>query len=197
MATGHIYATTCEELPGVMKVGFTLRTPEIRIKEHNRWNFLRPTMSRVSWKMVFEKKVYNARRKERILKVLLSKYWIEFAHVSERSTYTEIYGIAVEKFLKYYRIMIMVEKEIEKKWDFITEEKKKYTTQRIIQYGNYIMKDSGEYEMMNETGPMSYTKPSWMTSWSPLPTIAFVVKHVKDEDEPEENFVGRKSYIYR
>jgi hypothetical protein len=93
--------------------------------------------------------------------------------------------------------MIMVEKEIEKKWDFITEEKKKYTTQRIIQYGNYIMKDSGEYEMMNETGPMSYTKPSWMTSWSPLPTIAFVVKHVKDEDEPEENFVGRKSYIYR
>jgi hypothetical protein len=154
-------------------------------------------MSSVWWKMGFEKKVYNARRKERILKVLLAKYWIEFADVFERSTYTEIYGISVEKFLKYYRIMIMVEKEIEKKWDFITEEKKKYTTQRIIQYGNYIMKDSGEYEMMNETGPMSYTKPSWMTSWSPLPTIAFVVKHVKDEDEPEENFVGRKSYIYR
>jgi len=197
MATGYIYAITCEELPGVLKVGFTLRTPEIRIKEHNRWNCLRPTMSSVWWKMGFEKKVYNARRKERILKVLLSKYWIEFAHVFERSTYTEIYGISVEKFLKYYRIMIMVEKEIEKKWDFITEEKKKYTTQRIIQYGNYIMKDSGEYEMMNETGPMSYTKPSWMTSWSPLPTIAFVVKHVKDEDEPEENFVGRKSYIYR
>jgi hypothetical protein len=197
MATGFIYATTCEELPGVMKVGFTLRTPEIRIKEHNRWNFLRPTMSWVSWKMVFEKKVYNARRKERILKVLLSKYWIEFADVSERSTYTEIYGISVEKFLKYYRIMIMVEKEIEKNWDFITEEKKKYTTQRIIQHGNYIMQDYQEDEMMNETGPMSYTKPSWTTSWPLLHKIAFVVKDVKDEDEPEENFVGRKSYIYR
>ena len=81
-------------------------------------------MSSVWWKMGFEKKVYNARRKERILKVLLAKYWIEFADVFERSTYTEIYGISVEKFLKYYRIMIMVEKEIEKKWDFITEEKK-------------------------------------------------------------------------
>jgi hypothetical protein len=153
MATGYIYAIQTESKPELLKVGFTTRTPEKRLKEHNSWNPMKPSMSWCEpWNIVFTKKVHNARQKERILHVILEKYWVNFGCGAEH--YNEIYNISLEKFIKYYHLMQIVEDLIEEDWEETAEEErikeKKISKKKIIGYANNIIQDEEQYEDEDE-----------------------------------------------
>ena len=58
-------------MPGILKIGMTERTPEIRLNEANRSDTWRPP---TLYKNEFAKKVLNPKQKETTLHKLLSQY---------------------------------------------------------------------------------------------------------------------------
>ena len=71
MTDGYLYCFSNQSMPGILKVGMTERTPEIRLNEANSSDTWRPP---TPYKFEFAKKVYNPKQKERTLHMLLSKY---------------------------------------------------------------------------------------------------------------------------
>lgn len=57
-------------MPGILKVGMTERTPELRLNEANNSG----TWTLPSYKIVIAKKVLNPKQKELTLHILLSQY---------------------------------------------------------------------------------------------------------------------------
>lgn len=66
--TGYIYCLSNELMPGLLKIGMTMRTPEDRIKE------LYTTGVPTPFKIEFAKKVSDVVQKEKVLHLLLGKY---------------------------------------------------------------------------------------------------------------------------
>ena len=71
MTDGYIYCFSNVSMPGVVKVGMTVRTPDVRLNEANSSDTWRPP---TEYKLEFAKKVKNPKDKEHILHNLLSKY---------------------------------------------------------------------------------------------------------------------------
>ena len=68
--SGYIYCFSNEGMPGLLKVGMTERTPELRLNEANNSG----TWTLPSYKIVIAKKVLNPKQKELTLHILLSQY---------------------------------------------------------------------------------------------------------------------------
>ena len=71
MTYGYLYCFSNQSMPGILKVGMTERTPEIRLKEANSSDTWRPP---TPYKLEFAKKVSNPKHKETTLHNLLSQY---------------------------------------------------------------------------------------------------------------------------
>lgn len=68
---GYIYCMSNSSMPGIMKVGLTMRTPEERLKEANKSDtFKPPTMYQIE----FAKYVVSPLIKEKVLHDLLERY---------------------------------------------------------------------------------------------------------------------------
>ena len=71
MTGGYLYCFSNESMPGILKIGMTERTPEIRLNEANSSDTWRPP---TPYKIEFAKKVLNPKQKEATLHNLLSQY---------------------------------------------------------------------------------------------------------------------------
>ena len=68
---GYIYCMSNSSMPGIMKVGLTMRTPEERLKEANKSDTFKPP---TQYTIEFAKYVASPMLKERILHDLLTRY---------------------------------------------------------------------------------------------------------------------------
>lgn len=71
MTYGYLYCFSNQSMPGILKVGMTERTPEIRLNEANSSDTWRPPSP---YKIELAKKVLNPKQKETTLHNLLSQY---------------------------------------------------------------------------------------------------------------------------
>jgi hypothetical protein len=71
MSYGYLYCFSNESMPGILKVGMTKRTPEIRLNESNSSDTWKPP---THYKIELAKKVLNPKQKEITLHTLLSRY---------------------------------------------------------------------------------------------------------------------------
>jgi hypothetical protein len=71
MTDGYLYCFSNQLIPGILKVGMTERTPEIRLNEANNSDTWRPP---IPYEIVFAKKVSNPKQKETTLFSILSQY---------------------------------------------------------------------------------------------------------------------------
>jgi hypothetical protein len=71
MTEGYIYCFSNGSMPGLLKIGYTDRTPEARLAEANKSDTWRPP---TPYKIEFAKKVINPNGKEHSLHILLEKY---------------------------------------------------------------------------------------------------------------------------
>jgi hypothetical protein len=71
MTDGYIYCLSNTSMPGILKVGMTERSPDIRLKEANSSDTWRPP---TPYKIEFAKKVSNPIGKEKTLHALLELY---------------------------------------------------------------------------------------------------------------------------
>lgn len=68
---GHLYCFSNTSMPGILKIGMTKRTPEIRLKEANKSDTWKPPTPYV---IEFAKRVISPKVKETILHTILAKY---------------------------------------------------------------------------------------------------------------------------
>lgn len=71
MADGWVYCISNPSMPGLLKIGMTLRTPQERLKEANSSDTWRPPTNFI---IEFAKRVHNPLQKERTLHKLLEQY---------------------------------------------------------------------------------------------------------------------------
>ena len=119
--SGYIYCFSNEGMPGLLKVGMTERTPELRLNEANNSG----TWTLPSYKIVIAKKVLNPKQKELTLHILLSQYTQrihpkrEFFRVSQEEVKTFFDLIDGELWVE------TLEKEEEEYEEYEEDEKKK------------------------------------------------------------------------
>ena len=121
--SGYIYCFSNEGMPGILKVGMTERTPELRLNEANNSG----TWTLPSYKIVIAKKVLNPKQKELTLHILLSQYTQrihpkrEFFRVSQEEVKTFFDLIDGELWVE----TLEREKEEEEYEEYEEDEKKK------------------------------------------------------------------------
>ena len=71
MIIGYLYCFSNPSMPGILKIGMTERTPEVRLKEANSSDTWRPPTPYI---IEFAKRVMCPKEKETILHTILSKY---------------------------------------------------------------------------------------------------------------------------
>lgn len=71
MNEGYLYCFSNPSMPGILKVGMTYRTPDIRLNEANSSDTWKPP---TLYKMEFAKKVLYPKQKETTIHKLLSQY---------------------------------------------------------------------------------------------------------------------------
>ena len=119
--SGYIYCFSNDGMPGILKVGMTERTPELRLNEANNSG----TWTLPSYKIVIAKKVLNPKQKELTLHILLSQYTQrihpkrEFFRVSQEEVKTFFDLIDGELWVE------TLEKEEEEYEEYEEDEKKK------------------------------------------------------------------------
>ena len=119
--SGYIYCFSNDGMPGLLKVGMTERTPELRLNEANNSG----TWTLPSYKIVIAKKVLNPKQKELTLHILLSQYTQrihpkrEFFRVSQEEVKTFFDLIDGELWVE------TLEKEEEEYEEYEEDEKKK------------------------------------------------------------------------
>ena len=121
--SGYIYCFSNDGMPGLLKVGMTERTPELRLNEANNSG----TWTLPSYKIVIAKKVLNPKQKELTLHILLSQYTQrihpkrEFFRVSQEEVKTFFDLIDGELWVE----TLEKEKEEEEYEEYEEDEKKK------------------------------------------------------------------------
>jgi len=96
MAEGYIYCLSNASMPGILKVGMTERTPEIRLKEANASDTWRPP---TPYKIEFAKKVINAIGKEKTLHTLLEHY------TDRINPRREFFRVSPEEVCKFFDLL--------------------------------------------------------------------------------------------
>ncbi len=96
MTDGYIYCFSNPVMPGILKVGMTERTPEVRLVEANASDTWRPP---TPYKIEFAKKVSDASGKEKTLHTLLEQY-------TERiNPRREFFRVSPEEVRKFFDLM--------------------------------------------------------------------------------------------
>jgi hypothetical protein len=96
MSFGYIYCFSNESMKGILKVGMTERTPDIRLNEANASDTWRPP---TPYKIEIAKKVFNPKQKETTLHLLLSQY-------TERiNPKREFFRISSEEVKTFFELM--------------------------------------------------------------------------------------------
>ena len=94
MSHGYIYCFSNPSMPGILKVGMTERTPEIRLGEANARKTWLPT----PYKIEFAKKVLNPKQKEKTLHTLLEQY-------TDRINPHEFFRVSPEEVRVFFDLM--------------------------------------------------------------------------------------------
>ena len=96
MNEGYIYCFSNKSMPGILKVGMTERTPDIRLNESNNSDTWRPP---TPYKIEFAKKVSNPKQKEITIHILLSQY-------TERiNPRREFFRVTSEEVKEFFNLM--------------------------------------------------------------------------------------------
>jgi len=96
MNEGYIYCFSNKSMPGILKVGMTERTPDVRLNESNNSDTWRPP---TPYKIEFAKKVSNPKQKEITLHILLSQY-------TERiNPRREFFRVSSEEVKEFFNLM--------------------------------------------------------------------------------------------
>jgi hypothetical protein len=96
MIDGYIYCFSNSSMPGILKVGMTERTPEVRLSEANASDTWRPP---TPYKIEFAKKVSNPSLKEKTLHTLLEQY-TDRIHPRR-----EFFRVSQEEVRKFFDLM--------------------------------------------------------------------------------------------
>jgi len=96
MTDGYIYCFSNSSMPGILKVGMTERTPEIRLSEANASDTWRPP---TPYNIEFAKKVSNPSQKEKTLHELLEQYVVR---IHPRR---EFFRVTQEEVIKFFDLM--------------------------------------------------------------------------------------------
>ena len=93
---GYLYCFSNESMEGIIKIGMTERTPDIRLNEANFSDTWRPP---TPYKIELAKKVSNPKQKEKIIHKLLTQY-------AERiNPNREFFKISIEEVKVFFEIM--------------------------------------------------------------------------------------------
>ena len=93
---GYLYCFSNESMEGIIKIGMTERTPDIRLNEANLSDTWRPP---TPYKLEIAKKVSNPKQKEKIIHKLLTQY-------TERiNPNREFFKISLEEIKVFFEIM--------------------------------------------------------------------------------------------
>ena len=107
MSYGYLYTISNESMPGILKVGMTERTPDIRLNEANGSDTWRPP---TPYKLEFAKKVSDPKQKEKTIHILLSQY-------TERiNPKREFFRVSVEEVKTLFDLVdgdLWIEKSVE------------------------------------------------------------------------------------
>ena len=96
MTDGYLYCFSNESMPGLLKIGRTERSPDIRLKEANRSSTYGPP---TEYKIEFAKRVSNHKQKETILHKLLEQY-------TERvNPNREFFRISIEEIKAFFELI--------------------------------------------------------------------------------------------
>jgi hypothetical protein len=68
---GYVYCFSNSSMLGILKIGMTMKTPELRLRDANKSNIWKPP---TPYKIEFAKKVFKPKQKEMTLHSLLSQY---------------------------------------------------------------------------------------------------------------------------
>ena len=96
MIIGYLYCFSNPSMPGILKIGMTERTPEVRLKEANSSDTWRPPTPYI---IEFAKRVMCPKEKETILHTILSKY-TERIHQNR-----EFFRVSVEEVKKLFDLI--------------------------------------------------------------------------------------------
>ena len=96
MNEGYIYCFSNSSMPGILKIGITERTPDIRLKEANVSDTWKPPTPYV---IEFAKKIYNPKEKETTIHILLTQY-------TERiNSRREFFRVSLEEVKIFFKLM--------------------------------------------------------------------------------------------
>jgi hypothetical protein len=124
MSEGYLYCFSNESMPGILKIGMTERTPELRLNEANGSDTWKPP---TPYKIEFAKKVLNPKQQETMIHKLLEQY-------TERiNPKREFFRISVEKARIFFDLIdddlleeqeenVDVEEEDEEDFEDVDEE---------------------------------------------------------------------------
>ena len=94
--TGYVYCFSNPSMEGILKIGMTERTPDIRLKEANNSDTWRPPLPYIC---EIAKKVFNPKEKESTIHKLLSQY-------TERiNPKREFFRVSIEEVKTFFELM--------------------------------------------------------------------------------------------
>lgn len=129
MTDGYIYCFSNPSMPGILKIGMTERSPNIRLKEANKADTWKPP---TPYKIELAKKVINPKQKETTLHSLLSKY------ANRTNPKLEFFQISIEEIKIFFDLIdgelwindkedAEIEEETEEEVEIEVEQPKKST----------------------------------------------------------------------
>jgi hypothetical protein len=121
MADGYIYCFSNISMVGIVKVGMTERTPDIRLSEANNSDTWRPP---TPYKMEFAKKVSNHKQKELALHNILTQYT---ERINPKREFFRASPEEVRQFIDLMDGEVWVEKQ-----DLITDEAEAENVDTVI-----------------------------------------------------------------
>jgi hypothetical protein len=96
MTEGYLYCFSNASMPGLLKIGMTERTPDIRLNEANKPDTWKPPAPYV---LEIAKKVSNPRVKELTLHKILSKYALR------ENPNREFFRISIEEVIEFFNLI--------------------------------------------------------------------------------------------
>ncbi len=93
---GYLYCFSNPSMPGILKVGMTLRTPEERLAEANRPDTFKPP---TNYRLEFAKRVSDPRSKESTLHGLLASFAIQV------NKNREFFRVPVDEVRRFFNLM--------------------------------------------------------------------------------------------
>jgi hypothetical protein len=154
MTDGYIYCFSNPSMPGILKIGMTERSPEIRLKEANKADTWKPP---TPYKIELTKKVINPKQKETTLHSLLSKY------ANRTNDKREFFQISIQEIKIFFDLidgdlLINDKEEIEIKEELKEEVKSKTETRQKLKNKAKELQERAEKVAKKRTERRNRTK---------------------------------------